>query len=78
MSITSKNALCLRCGNVWLTSLQSVCDACGCGSFQVVNGPAESPENAHPGVDFTDAAAIAWELHRPLVTIAGRYIVRAA
>lgn len=27
---------CLRCDNVWLTAMQSVCDACGCGSWQSV------------------------------------------
>ncbi|HET8729759.1 MAG TPA: hypothetical protein VFM34_01440 [Moraxellaceae bacterium] len=27
---------CLRCNNVWLTKLQPVCDACGCGSWQSV------------------------------------------
>lgn len=27
---------CLRCNNVWLTKLQPVCDACGCGSWQSI------------------------------------------
>lgn len=70
MTTPSKNALCLLCGNVWLLSLQPVCEACGCGSFQVVD--------TNAGTDFHASAAVAWELHRPLVTIAGRHIVRAA